>query len=78
MTIDTNVLVNYEKSIIISIYIDDIIYITKKLQMLDKFDIQLKGKFEIKLFCKIRLILSILVKKNIKYKTFYLNYIYYI
>lgn len=46
--------------------------------MLNKFNIQLKEKFEVKLFYKIQLILSMLVKKVIKYKIFYFGYMYYI
>ena len=37
-TADASVLVNYEKKIIIGIYVDDIIYAVKKLQLLDKFE----------------------------------------
>lgn len=40
MTDNINILVNYKKTIIISIYINNIIYITKKLQLLNKFEIQ--------------------------------------
>lgn len=36
-TIDTSVLVNYEKIIIICVYVDDVIYTVKELQLLDKF-----------------------------------------
>lgn len=77
-TADTNILVNYEKKIIISVYVNEIIYAAKKLQLFHKFEVQLKEKFKVKLFGKTRLILGILVKKNIKCKTFYLSYTYYI
>lgn len=39
---DTNVLVNYEKKIIINIYIDNVIYIVKKLQLFDNLKLNLK------------------------------------
>lgn len=78
ITIDASVFINYEKKIIIGIYVNNIIYVIKKLQLLDKFKAQLKEKFEVKLLSKVKLILGILIKRNIKYKTFYLNHMYYI
>lgn len=49
------------------------------MQLFDKFKAWFKKKFEIKFFNIAKLILGILVIKNIKYKTFYLiNNIYYI
>lgn len=71
-------IINYEKKIIINININDFIYTTKKMQLFNKFKTQFKAKFEIKLFSKVRLILNMLVKRDIKYKTFYFSYIYYI
>lgn len=48
------------------------------MQLLDKFKFQLKQNFEVKILGKARLILVILVKKNIKYKTLHLSDTYYI
>lgn len=78
MTININILVNYKKKIIIGIYINNVIYAAKKLQLFDKFEAQLKKKFEVKLLSKAKLILNILVKRNIKHKIFYLSHIHYI
>ena len=77
-TVDASILVNYEKKIIIDIYINDVIYTAKKLQLLDKFEAQFKEKFEVKLLGKARLILNMLVKRNMKYKTLHLSHAYYI
>lgn len=76
-TADANVLVNYKKKIIIGVYVDDVIYAAKKLQLLDKFKAQLKEDFEVKLLGKARLILSMLVKRDIKCKTLYFSYKHY-
>lgn len=78
ITIIASVLVNYEKKIIIGIYVNDVIYATKKLQLLNEFEAQLKKEFEVKLLGKARLNLGILVKKDIKRKTLYLSNTYYI
>ena len=78
MTADVSVLVNYEKKIIISIYVNDVIYATKKLQLLDEFEAQLKEKFEVKLLGKARLILGMLVKRDMKRKTLHLSHTHYI
>lgn len=78
ITADISTFVNYKKKIIIGIYIDNIIYAAKELQLLDKFEAQLSKEFEIKFYNKVRLILSILVKQDIKQKTLYFSYIHYI
>lgn len=75
---DTSVFVNYAKIIIKDIYIDKVTYAIKKSQLFDKFETQLKEEFEVKLLGKARLILRMLVKKDIKCKTFHLSHIYYI
>lgn len=75
---NTSILINYKKKIFISIYIDENIYAAKELQLLDKFETQLKEKFEVKLLGKTKLILGMLVKKNMKYRTLHLNYRAYI
>lgn len=49
-----------------------------KLQLLDKFEAQLKKNFKVKLLGKARLILGKLVKKDIKRKFLYLSHTYYI
>lgn len=63
---------------IISNYVDDVIYAGKELQLLGKFEAQFKEEFEVKLLNKAKLILGILVKRDITYKTLYLSYIHYI
>lgn len=78
MIVDISIFINYKKKIIINININNFIYAIKKIQLFDKFKAEFKEKFEVKLFGKVRLILNILVKRDIKYKTFYFNYIYYI
>lgn len=75
---NTNDLVNNEKKIIITIYINNTIYAIKELQLFNKFKAQLKQNFKVKLFKKARLILRIVVKKDIKCKIFYYNHIHYI
>lgn len=77
-TANASILVNYEKKIIIGIYLDHVIYTAKQLQLFDKFEAQFKEKFEIKLLGKVRLILGILVKRNMKDKTLHLSYMHYI
>lgn len=74
MTTYTNILVNYKKKIIINIYIDNVLYTTKKLQLFDEFEAQLKKEFKVKLLSKAILILGILVKRNIKCKTLHFNH----
>lgn len=78
MIVNISVLINYKKRIIIDIYIDNVIYTIKKLQLFDKFETQLKEKFEVKLLGKAKLILGMLIKRDIKYKTFHFNHIHYI
>lgn len=75
---DVGILVNYKKKFFINIYIDNVIYAVKELQLLDTFEAQLKEKFALKLLSKVKLILSMLVKRNMKCKTLYLSHIYYI
>ena len=38
MILNASILGNYEKKIIIGIYVDDIIYAAKELQLLNKFE----------------------------------------
>lgn len=76
ITVDTIVLVNYKRKIIINIYVYNNIYISKKLQLFNKFGAQFKEKFEVKLLKEVKLILNMLIKIDIKCKTFYLNYMY--
>ena len=73
-TADASVLVNYEKIIIIGIYVDDVIYAAKEFQLLDKFEAQLKEKFQVKLLGKARLILGMLVKRDMKRKSLHLSH----
>lgn len=75
---NVSVLINYEKNLIIAIYINNIIYTAKELQLLNKFETELKEKFEEKLFNKIILMLIILIKRYIKCSILYLSYTYYI
>lgn len=77
-TTNVSIWVNYEKKIIINIYIDDVIDVVKKLQLFNKFEIQFKEKFEVKFFGKAKLILGMQVKKDIKCKIFHINHMYYI
>ena len=78
ITANASVLVNYEKKIIIGIYVDDVIYAAKEFQLLDKFEAQLKEEFKVKLLGKARLILSMLVKRDMKRKTLHLSHTHYI
>lgn len=78
MTANASVLVNYEKRIIIGIYVDDNIYAAKELQLLDEFEAQLKEEFEVKLLGKARLILGMLVKRDMKRRTLHLSHMHYI
>lgn len=41
-TANASVLINYEKEIMIGIYVNDPAYTAKQLQLLNKFEIQLK------------------------------------
>ncbi len=77
-TAHASVLVNYEKRIIIGVYIDDVIYAAKELQLLDEFETQLKEEFEVKLLAEAKLILGMLVKRDIKRKTLHLSHTHYI
>lgn len=77
-TADVSILVNYKKRIIIDIYVNNVIYATKKLQLFDKFEAQLKEKLEVKLLDEVRLILGMLIKRDMKCKTLDLNYMHYI
>lgn len=78
ITANINILVNYEKKIIIEVYINTVINTIKKSQLFDKFEAQFQEEFEVKLYNKTRLIFDMLVKRYIKRKTLYLSYTHYI
>lgn len=74
MTTDASILVNYEKKILIDIYVNDVIYAAKELKLLDEFEAQLKEEFEENLLGEARLILGMLIKRDVERGTLHLSY----
>lgn len=78
MTANASILINYEKSIMIRIYVDDVITATKKLQLLEELEVQLIEEFEVKFLEDVNLILGMVVKKDLTSGILHLNHAYYI